>query len=101
MTAVSLEMSDEPKIGTPRDTHRWCCSIMKTAPLYKMLKAEGNKQARVLAFDGVRAEESSRRENYLRIGKGKHTFVFNAHPILKWNSVEIFLYLFRYNLHIN
>lgn len=89
------------KIGTPSDTHRWCCSIMKTAPLYKMLKAEGNKQARVLAFDGVRAEESSRRENYLRIGKGKHTFVFNAHPILKWNSVEIFLYLFRYNLHIN
>ncbi len=25
------------KIGTPSDTHRWCCSIMKTAPLYRML----------------------------------------------------------------
>lgn len=89
------------KIGTPSDTHRWCCSIMKTAPLYRMLKVEGNKQAHVLAFDGVRAEESTRRENYQRTGKGKHTFVYNAHPILKWNSVEIFLYLFRYKLHIN
>jgi len=26
------------KIGTPSDTHRWCCSVMKTAPLYRMLK---------------------------------------------------------------
>lgn len=29
------------KIGTPSDTHRWCCSIMKTAPLYRMLKIGG------------------------------------------------------------
>lgn len=79
------------KIGTPSDTHRWCCSIMKTAPLYRMFKVEGNKQAKVLAFDGVRAEESQRRENYQRIGKGKHVYVFNAHPILKWNAIEIYL----------
>lgn len=89
------------KIGTPSDTHRWCCTIMKTAPLYRTLKVEGNKQARVLTFDGVRAEESTRRSNYARFGKGKHTFVYNAHPILKWNSVEIFLYLFKNKLHIN
>ena len=43
------------KIGTPSDTHRWCCSIMKTAPLYRSLKIEdSNKQAKVLTFDGVR-----------------------------------------------
>ena len=90
------------KIGTPSDTHRWCCSIMKTAPLYRMLKVEGNKQARVLTFDGVRAEESTRRSGYSRIGKGvKHSTVINASPILFWNSVEIFLYLFKYELPIN
>ena len=90
------------KIGTPSDTHRWCCSIMKTAPLYRMLKVEGNKQARVLTFDGVRAEESTRRSGYSRIGKGvKHSTVINASPILFWNSVEIFLYLFRFDLPIN
>ena len=26
------------RIGTPSDTHRWCCSIMKTAPLYNTFK---------------------------------------------------------------
>lgn len=89
------------KIGTPSDNHRWCCSVMKTAPLYRMLKTKGNKQAKVLAFDGVRAEESTRREGYQRIGKGKHTFVFNAHPIFLWNAVEVYLYLFRHALPIN
>ncbi|MDY4521081.1 MAG: phosphoadenosine phosphosulfate reductase family protein [Bacteroidales bacterium] len=90
------------KIGTPSDTHRWCCSIMKTAPLYRMLKVDGNKQARVLTFDGVRAEESTRRSGYERIGKGvKHGTVINASPILYWSSVEIFLYLFRNNIDIN
>ena len=59
------------KIGTPSDTHRWCCSIMKTAPLYRTLKVNNsNKQAKVLTFDGVRAEESTRRSNYGRIGRG-------------------------------
>lgn len=90
------------KIGTPSDTHRWCCSVMKTAPLYRSLKVEGNKQARVLTFDGVRAEESTRRSGYNRIGKGvKHSTVVNASPILNWNLMEIFLYIFKYDLPIN
>lgn len=91
------------KIGTPSDKHRWCCAVMKTAPLYRTLKVPGtNKQAKVLAFEGVRAEESSRRSGYERIGKGvKHTFVTNARPILKWSTTEIFLYLFRHGLSIN
>lgn len=90
------------KIGTPSDTHRWCCSVMKTAPLYRTLKIEGtNKQAKVLTFDGVRAEESTRRSNYNRVGKGKHTTIYNAHPIILWNTVEIFLYSFKHDLIIN
>lgn len=90
------------KIGTPSDKHRWCCSVMKTAPLYKLLKKEDNIQARVLTFDGVRAEESSKRSTYSRIGKGvKHDTVINASPILHWSSVEIFLYLWRHNLIVN
>lgn len=90
------------KIGTPSDTHRWCCSVMKTAPLYRSLKVEGNKQAKVLAFEGVRAEESVRRSGYNRIGKGvKHSFVINVRPIFEWNTTEIFLYLFSHKLTIN
>ncbi|MBR1683399.1 MAG: phosphoadenosine phosphosulfate reductase family protein [Bacteroidaceae bacterium] len=91
------------KIGTPSDTHRWCCSVMKTGPLYRSLKLNGsNKQARVLTFDGIRSEESTRRSNYNRIGKGvKHDTVINASPILSWSSVEIFFYLWQYDLPIN
>ncbi len=76
---------------------------MKTAPLYRSLKIEGtNKQAKVLAFDGVRAEESVRRNSYARIGKGvKHSFVINARPIFEWNTAEIYLYLLLYNLPVN
>lgn len=91
------------KIGTPSDTHRWCCSVMKTAPLYRMLKLENSdKQARVLTFDGIRAEESTTRSTYSRIGKGvKHDTVINASPILSWTTTETFLYLLKYKLPIN
>ncbi len=91
------------KIGTPSDTHRWCCTVMKTAPLYRALKLpNSNKQAKVLAFEGVRAEESTRRSGYHRIGKGvKHSFVINARPILAWSTTEVFLYLFSHSLAIN
>jgi 3'-phosphoadenosine 5'-phosphosulfate sulfotransferase (PAPS reductase)/FAD synthetase/ferredoxin len=90
------------KIGTPSDTHRWCCAVMKTAPLYRMLKTSDNKQAKVLTFDGVRSEESTRRSEYNRIGKGvKHDTVINARPIFFWSLVEIFLYLWKYDLPIN
>lgn len=90
------------KIGTPSDTHRWCCKVMKTAPIYRSLKIEGNKQGRVLAFEGVRAEESARRYEYSRIGYAvKHSTTINARPIFRWNTAEVFLYLFGRNLTIN
>lgn len=91
------------KIGTPSDKHRWCCSVMKTAPLYRMLKIPGtNRQAKVLAFEGVRAEESVKRSSYDRIGRGvKHSFVINARPILTWSTTDVFLYMFVHKLPIN
>ena len=55
------------KIGTPSDNHRWCCSVMKTAPLYRTLMAGTDKKQKFLAFEGVRAEESVSRSDYNRI----------------------------------
>lgn len=90
------------KIGAPSDRHRWCCSIMKTSPLYRSLKLPDGRPAKVLAFEGVRAEESVRRSGYERIGRGvKHDSTINARPIFRWNSVEVFLYLFSHKLPIN
>lgn len=92
------------KFGLPSRIHRWCCTVVKTAPLYRDLKhLNGNgKQPNVLVFEGVRAEESSKREAYDRIGKQvKHNNVINARPIFSWSLTEIFLYLFSRNLAIN
>jgi 3'-phosphoadenosine 5'-phosphosulfate sulfotransferase (PAPS reductase)/FAD synthetase/formate hydrogenlyase subunit 6/NADH:ubiquinone oxidoreductase subunit I len=92
------------KMGSPSNIQRWCCSVMKTAPLYKELKriSGKGKQPHVLTFDGIRGEESSKRANYSRIGKDvKHNNVINASPIFHWNLIEIYLYLFGRHLPIN
>jgi 3'-phosphoadenosine 5'-phosphosulfate sulfotransferase (PAPS reductase)/FAD synthetase/ferredoxin len=92
------------KFGPPSRTQRWCCGVMKTAPLYRFLKeiSEKKKQPNVLSFDGTRAEESVSRSQYPRIGyEVKHNNVISARPILDWNLVEIFLYIFIHKLPIN
>lgn len=91
-------------MGPPSRLHRWCCSVMKTAPIYRYLKLKsGNsKQPNVLVFEGVRSDESARRSTYLRIGKGvKHSNVVNARPIFDWNATEIYLYLLAHKLPLN
>lgn len=92
------------EIGTPSRIHRWCCSIMKSAPLSKLLKEiVGNgKQPNAILFDGVRAEESPSRSSRSRIGKNvKHNKIINVSPILEWNATEIYLYLLINGLPVN
>ena len=72
-------------IGSPSNVHRWCCGVMKTAPLYKLLKEISSlgRQPHVLSFIGTRAEESLRRSSYQKVAKdAKHTNVINVSPIL-------------------
>ena len=92
------------EIGTPSRIHRWCCSIMKSAPLSKLLKdiVGGGKQPNAVLFDGVRAEESPSRSTRSRIGKNvKHNKIINVSPILEWNATEIYLYILLNGLPIN
>ena len=91
-------------IGSPSNVHRWCCGVMKTAPLYKFLKdiSSLGRQPHVLSYLGTRAEESTRRSTYLKVAKdAKHANVINVSPILEWNTTEVWLYLFIKNLPIN
>ncbi len=91
-------------LGSPSRIHRWCCSVMKSAPLAKKLKEinGGEKQPRVLLFDGVRSEESVSRSSRSRIGKNvKHNNMINVSPILEWNATEIYLYILLHNLPFN
>lgn len=92
------------ELDTPSKIHRWCCAVMKTAPLYRLLKKlhGSGKQPNVLAFEGVRAEESESRSSYDRIGVGvKHNNVVNARPIFDWSVTEVWIYILIHNLPIN
>jgi phosphoadenosine phosphosulfate reductase len=92
------------KFGPPSRMHRWCCSVYKSAPVVRLLqqlKGDGT-QARVLLFDGVRAEESQRRLHYLRTATGaKHSLQTNAEVIRMWSTTEVFLYLARHSIDLN
>ena len=92
------------KMGAPSRMHRWCCGVMKTAPLYRLLKkiSGTGKQPNVVAFEGVRAEESEKRSEYERIGVGvKHNNVLNVRPIFEWSSTEVYLYILLHELPMN
>lgn len=89
--------------GPPSRTQRWCCSVHKSAPsLLKLREITGKNDLRALAFDGIRAEESDARATYTIITEGdKHKTQTNCHPIINWNTAELFIYMFEGNLFMN
>lgn len=91
-------------MGAPSRVLRWCCSIMKSAPLARLLKEihGGQKQPTAILFDGVRQEESVNRSNRDRIGyNAKHNNIINVSPIIAWNATEIYLYILLKGLPLN
>jgi len=90
------------EFGTPSRIHRWCCSVTKTVPFAKKIKELFNSNEKYVTFEGVRAEESARRNKYSRVttdsSKSKQ---INAEIILNWNATEVFLYLFSRNIKLN
>jgi phosphoadenosine phosphosulfate reductase len=96
------------QFGPPSRIHRWCCTVTKTAPfarkikdIYKVIE-EKKKQPKILVFDGVRANESSARNGYLRLAKGvKLLNQTNAEVIRDWNLIEVFLYIIFRGIEMN
>lgn len=99
-------------VGPPARTIRWCCGVHKSAPSVLKIKeilAERRKcelsdvkNFKVLAFVGVRKEESEARSTYEMVSDGnKHAVQINCNPILEWSSAELFLYTYARNLPIN
>ena len=89
--------------GPPSQRIRWCCSVHKTTPQILELRETINKaNFRGMAFTGVRGDESAARSKYHDVNLGeKIRGQYNTHPILNWNSAEIFLYTYAHNLIIN
>lgn len=90
------------EFGLPSRFHRWCTSVLKTAPFNNLLRDLAKDKSKILVFEGVRAEESNKRSTYERIAGGvKHLSVINARPILYWNFSEVILYNYYRNLLLN
>lgn len=89
--------------GPPSRTIRWCCSIHKSTPaLIKLKKIVGKPSIRVMAFVGVRGDESISRSFYEDSNDGvKNASQINQMPLLDWGSHELWLYTFQNNLYIN
>ena len=55
-----------------------------------------------MAFTGVRGDESLSRSEYYAISYGgKHSGQYSCHPILEWNTAELFLYIYENGLTFN
>ena len=91
------------KIGPPAQKMRWCCSVHKTAPQIILLREYvRNPHFRGMAMMGVRGDESIARSKYDDVNLGtKHKGQYDYYPILRWNSAELFLYIYQQGLTIN
>lgn len=89
--------------GPPSTTNRWCCSVHKTSPQINLLREKlGKISFTGMAYTGIRGDESMARSEYEDISLGgKHQGHFSCHPLLEWNSAELYLYIFANNLILN
>ncbi len=89
--------------GPPAVTLRWCCSVHKSMPQIKALRNNtGDPNFRGMAFTGIRGDESLSRSEYDDISFGKKIRgQYSFHPILDWNSAELFSYVFQQGLVLN
>ncbi len=89
--------------GPPAVTLRWCCSVHKSAPQIMLLrKYTGDPNFRGMAFTGIRGDESLSRSEYDDISFGKKIRgQYSFHPILEWNSAELFSYIYQRKLTLN
>lgn len=91
------------EFGPPASKNRWCCAVHKSVPtILKLRELTGKFNAKAVVYDGVRAEESSRRAKYDEVSIGaKNISQTNVSPIHKWNSAEIYCYLLKNNILLN
>lgn len=101
--AESRAIDNWVTFGPPARGIRWCCSVHKSTPAIITLKKKLFKDSiKVMAFVGVRGDESYLRSFYEDSGEGKkNASQINKMPILDWGSHEVWLYIFAENLPIN
>jgi len=87
------------KWGLPSIKRRWCCFHLKIQPLQDYLRPIHSK----VVFDGIRAEESTKRKEFRKIWfYDKRKFkCFCVHPIYYWTENQVEDYIKERNLRVN
>lgn len=90
-------------IGAPSRYNRWCCHVLQSVPSH-MLKMElnGKSDVKELVYIGNRAYEGTKRSimsETMDFQHGGNTI--QNHPIIDWNSTEVYLYIIYRNLDFN
>lgn len=90
------------KAQMPSRIHRWCCSMLKASNIENFVKKIADNGKKVLTLDGVRWEESKRRQSYSQIFyETKIPNNMTASPIIDWSSLEEWLYILSENILLN
>jgi len=88
------------KMGPPARDYRWCCKVLKLAPIAEVFKQ--HYDAGALSFVGQRRLESASRALSPRIYRNRWMpRVVVAAPINTWTQLEVWLYIFREKLTPN
>lgn len=91
------------QFGPPARRIRWCCTVMKTAPVINTIcSVYGLSSLKSIMITGVRKGESVSRSEYDEFSEGnKLAGQYSFHPIIEWSAAEVYLYIYRYNLRLN
>lgn len=91
-------------IGPPARMLRWCCSMMKTGPITRVLN-NFYRNTNILTFYGIRKCESVSRSKYNRVEDDAEAVKIQkqkvASPIFFWQDIDIWLYILREEIDFN
>ncbi len=86
--------------GPPAKDYRWCCKVVKLAPLARTVKTRWPSGA--LNIVGQRAYESFARSASLRVWRNRWVpKLLNISPIHYWTQLHVWLYIFKHKLPVN
>ncbi|MEM1925890.1 MAG: phosphoadenosine phosphosulfate reductase family protein [Pyrobaculum sp.] len=88
------------KFGPPARDYRWCCKTIKLGPTTEVLKSRFPNG--YVSIVGQRAVESFQRAKLPRVSPSKWVAgSIVAAPIHNWSALEVWLYIFLYDLPYN
>ena len=90
------------QICPPARVLRWCCTVFKTGPIQRKIRALYRSESRILTFYGVRRSESAGRGKYEReTDSPKIARQRMASPVIDWMDFDIWLYLLTTGIDFN